>query len=259
MIVNTEAELNALKKVSEAVAITLKKMRAFTRPGMSTKELDDYGKQILESYGAKSAPMFTYKFPGCTCISLNNEIAHGIPSVKRIIQEGDLLNIDVSAELNGYWADNGGSFVVGKDIHGHQKLVDTSLKILYQAISMIHGGRRIAEIGKVMETLAKKSGYKVIKNLGGHGVGKSLHEEPDCILNYYDRFDCRRFRKNSVIALETFISTASTLAETDPMDGWTLLGNRGGVSVQHEHTILVTGDKPVILTEMNEIATSGII
>ena len=111
---------------------------------------------------------------------------------------------------------------------------------------------RIAEIGRLIEQNSKKSGFKVIKNLSGHGVGRSLHEEPGDISNYYNRLNFQRFKKNSVVAVETFISTKSSLAKTQN-DGWTLVGNRGGFVAQHEHTILITDDKPLILTEKNEI------
>ncbi|WP_125720750.1 type I methionyl aminopeptidase [Flavobacterium ustbae] len=252
MSITTEAELAGMKKASEAVAFTLKEMRKFAKPGMSTKELDDYGGQILNDLGAKSAPYLTYGFPGWTCISVDNEFCHGIPSEKRILKEGDLINIDVSAELDGFWSDNGGSFVIGSDINEHQKLVEASKAILYKAIHNIKGGVRISDIGFLIETEAKKRGYKVIKNLTGHGVGRSLHEAPHEIANYRDRFNQTRFKKNSVVAIETFISTASTYAET-LQDGWTMVGNKGGFMAQHEHTIVVTEGKPIILTEMNEI------
>lgn len=252
MSITTEAELAGMKKISETVAFTLKEMRKFARPGISTKELDDYGGQILNDLGAKSAPYLTYGFPGWTCISVDNEFCHGIPSEKRILQEGDLINIDVSAELDGFWSDNGGSFVIGSDVNEHQKLVDASKDILHKAIHNIKGGVRISDIGFLIETEAKKRGYKVIKNLTGHGVGRSLHEAPHEIANYRDRFNQTRFKKNSVVAIETFISTASTYAET-LKDGWTMVGNKGGFMAQHEHTIVVTEGKPIILTEMNEI------
>ncbi|AWK06039.1 type I methionyl aminopeptidase [Flavobacterium crocinum] len=252
MSITTEAELAGMKKASEAVAFTLKEMRKFARAGMSTKELDDYGGQILKSFGAKSAPYETYGFPGWTCISVGNEFCHGIPSDKRILQEGDLINIDVSAELDGFWSDNGGSFVIGEDINEHQKLIEASKQILHKAIHNIKGGVRISDIGFIIENEAKKKGYKVIKNLTGHGVGRSLHEAPHEIANYRDRFNVTRFKKNSVVAIETFISTTSTYAET-LNDGWTMIGNKGGFMAQHEHTIVVTEGKPIILTEMNEI------
>lgn len=252
MTISKEYELVGMQKAGEAVACTLREMTRFARPGMTTKELDEYGAKILAGFGARSAPKLTYGFPGYNCISVNNEFCHGIPSDKRILEEGDLVNIDVSAELNGFWADNGGSFVLGKDIHQHQNLVDASKFILKKAIEQIKGGVRIAGIGHLMEQEAKKRGYKVIKNLGGHGVGRSLHEQPDALLNFGDRSDKRRFRKNTVVAIETFISTASTYAnELD--DEWTLVGNRGGYMAQHEHTLVVTDGKPIILTATNGI------
>lgn len=241
-----------MQKASEAVAYTLKEMRTYAQPGMTTKQLDNFGAGILSDYGAKSAPFLTYRFPGFTCISVNNVFCHGIPSDSRTLKEGDLVNIDVSAELNGFWSDNGGSFVLGEDVNRHQKLIDASKQILHKAIYSIKGGVRIADIGQLMETEAKKRGYKVIKNLAGHGVGRSLHEEPSEIANYRDRSNTKRFKKNSVVAIETFIATTSTYAET-LQDGWTMVGNKGGFMAQHEHTIVVTDGKPVVLTEMNDI------
>lgn len=139
-----------MKKISEAVAITLKEMRNYSKPGMTAKQVDDFGAEILNSMGAKSAPYITYGFPGYTCISINNEVAHGIPSDKKILKEGDLINIDVSAELDGFWSDNGGSFILGKDINNHQHLVNTSKHILQKAISNIKGGVLISAIGHLI-------------------------------------------------------------------------------------------------------------
>ncbi len=252
MSITREDELIGMKKASEAVACTLKEMRNHAQPGMTTKQLDDYGAKILLDFGARSAPYLSYGFPGCTCISVNKEFCHGIPSGMKILREGDLINIDVSAELNGFWSDNGCSFVLGEDINRHQKLVDASKHILHKAIYSIKSGVRISDIGHLMETEARKRGYKVIKNLTGHGIGRSLHEAPGDIANYRDPFNRTRFKKNTVVAIETFISTASTFAET-LNDGWTMVGNRGGFMAQHEHTIVVTEGKPIVLTEMNEI------
>jgi len=252
MSITNEQELIGMQKASEAVAYTLKEMINYAQPGMTTKDLDEYGAKILSDFGAKSAPYLTYGFPGWTCISVDNEFCHGIPTDQRVLKEGDLINIDVSAELNGFWSDNGGSFIIGNDINQHQKLVDASKDILQKAINSIKGGVRIADIGFLMETEAKKRGFKVIKNLAGHGIGRSLHEQPDELLNYRNRFDNRRFKKNSVVAIETFISTTSNHA-VELKDGWTMVGNKGGYMAQHEHTIVVTDGKPIILTQMNEI------
>src|SRR5688572_23866492 len=252
MSIQNEPELQGMKKVSEIVALALKEMCKYAAPGMTTRQLDDYGAEILSGFGARSAPKETYDFPGWTCISVDREFCHGIPSTERVLQEGDLINIDVSAELDGFWSDNGNSFILGNDIHHHQKLVDASKEILQKAIQSIKGGVRISDIGLLIESEAKKRGYKVIKNLTGHGIGRNLHEEPFEIANFRDRFNQTRFKKSTVVAIETFISTISTYAETIE-DGWTMVGNKGGFMAQHEHTIVVTDGKPIILTEMNEI------
>lgn len=252
MSITKEADLTGMKKASEAVAFTLKEMRKFAQPGISTKQLDRYGATILSDFGAKSAPYITYGFPGWTCISVNNEFCHGIPSDRKILKEGDLINIDVSAELNCFWSDNGGSFVIGNDNNQHQKLITASKQILHTAIHNIKDGVRISDIGYLIETEAEKYGYKVIKNLTGHGIGKSLHEQPHEIPNYRDPFNTKRFKKNSVVAIETFISTTSTYAKT-LRDGWTMVGNKGGFMAQHEHTIVITDETPLILTAANEI------
>lgn len=241
-----------MQRAAEAVAITLKKMREHCAVGMSTKEVDDYGLKLLTEFGARSAPSLAYDFPGCNCISINHEIAHGIPSTKKTLKEGDLINIDVSAELNGYWADNGGSFILGKDIHEHAKLVNTSKQILKLAIDRISDGVKIADFGRFIHKEAKQSGYTVIKNLTGHGIGRSLHEYPKEIANYGDVFDRRKFKKGYVVAIETFISTISSFANTGT-DGWTLTGDKGGFTAQHEHTIIITEGKPQILTLQNGI------
>jgi methionyl aminopeptidase len=246
MRIRNEEDLAGIKKISEVVALVLKEMKAATKPGVTTMELDNLGRDIMLSYGAKSAPFSTYKFPGWTCISLNEEIAHGIPSDKKLIMEGDLVNIDVSAELNGYWSDNAASFVVGEDIYKYQSLVDASMDILAKAISNIKGNINVADIGGLIENEAKLHGFKVIKNLTGHGVGKKLHEKPQ-IENFYNHQNKAKFKKNSVVAVETFISTISNYVAVMP-DGWTLVGRNGGFIAQHEHSILITEDKPVILT-----------
>ncbi len=252
MLIKSKEELQGIHAASQAVAVTLKKMREFTRPGISTKELDDYGLKILQSYGAVSAPLKDYQFPGCTCISVNHEVCHGIPKETTIIQEGDLVNIDVSAELNGFYGDNGGSFIVGEDKQGLQSLVTASQTILNLTIPHIKSGVRIADIGGFIEKEARKRGFSVIENLCGHGVGRSLHEEPSEIACFRDRDNKERFRKNTVIALETFISTkAREVYQLE--DGWTYTTKNKSFVAQHEHTLIITDAKAIILTKANGI------
>jgi methionyl aminopeptidase len=252
MSITTQSELLGMQAVSEAVGLTLKKMREYARPGMSTLELDQYGGHLLAGFGARSAPRVTYGFPGWTCISLNHEIAHGVPSADVRLREGDLVNIDVSAELDGYFGDNGGSFVLGHDHRNLQPLVEASQRSLRKALAQVRGGVKIADIGRIIEGEAKRSGYRVIRNLVGHGIGRSLHEAPHEIPCYYDRHNAARFRKNTVVAIETFVSTKALYA-TEKGDGWTYVTADGSFVAQHEHTIVVTDAHPLILTAANGI------
>ncbi len=250
MSITSKAELLGMQRISEVVATTLREMVAYASPGMSTQELDNYGASLLKTSGARSAPYVTYGFPGYTCISVNTAAAHGIPSSAVILQEGDLINIDVSAELDGYFADNGRSFVLGRDTKGHGKLVSASTEILQKAIKNIRGGVRIADIGWLIETEAKRQGFNTIKNLVGHGIGRSLHEDPKEIPCFNDRSNKQRFRKNSIVAVETFISTKAQYVY-EASNGWTYHTRDGSFVAQHEHTIMITDSEPVILTINN--------
>ncbi len=252
MIVQTDADLLGMQAASNAVALTLKSMIGYAKPGMNTFELDEYGAQLLKNYGAISAPIKDYKFPGYTCISLNKEAAHGIPSKGKMLKEGDLINIDVSAELDGYYGDNGFSFILGNDLTGLQPLVSASREILLAAIKEIKAGVRIAVVGRFIQQKAAERGFKVIKNLVGHGIGRKLHEDPDEIPCFYDPYNKAVFKKNSVIALETFISTKASFVKEDT-DGWTMITRDGSYVAQHEHTLIVTNEEPTILTWQNGI------
>lgn len=252
MSITSQTELYGMQRISEVVGTTLRRMVEYAEPGMTTGELDAYGASLLKAAGAKSAPFVTYGFPGHTCISVNQAAAHGIPSAKIILREGDLINIDVSAELDGYFADNGSSFVLGSDFNSHQKLVDASRSILQKAIRNIKGGVRISDIGLLIETEAKRNGFATIKNLVGHGIGRALHEEPKEIPCFNDRTNTKRFRKNSVVAVETFISTKAQYVY-EGSNGWTYFTRDGSFVAQHEHTILITDSEPIILTSSNGI------
>lgn len=247
MIITTDEELEKLKKIGRICAITLQEMKAATRVGMTTKELDEIGGKILARYGAISAPMAMYDFPGYTCISINEEIAHGIPG-NRVIKDGDMVNIDVSAMLDGFYGDNGSSFLMGEgDIMG-QKIIKVSKMALANAITAAKAGNKLNRIGKAVEDTAKRNGLPIIRNLCGHGVGHTLHDDPEMIDNYYDPADKRILQKGLVIAIEPFISEKESMVYTNKEDGWTLATRFGTRAAQQEHTIVITDKKPIILT-----------
>lgn len=252
MSIGSPIDFLGISKISRIVAETLKKMKEFARPGMTTKELDDYGKSLLKEYCAHSAPKVVYGFPGWTCISINHEVAHGIPSKNVFLQEGDLINIDVSAEAGGYFSDNGTSFIIGKDINNHTPLISFSKEIFQKAILQIKDGLKISDLGHIVESETKKHGFNVIKNLVGHGIGRTLHEEPFEIPCYFDISNKGVFKKNMVVAIEAFISTKTSYTYAKG-DGWTFVTRDKSYVAQHEHTILITENEPVILTKANEI------
>lgn len=250
MSVETQTDLQGLQAAGEAVAVTLRKMREYARVGMSTLELDEYGAALLAAYGANPAPKRDYGFPGVACISLNNEVCHGIPSAQKILGNGDLVNIDVSAELDGYYSDNGASFVLGEDRQNLNPLVNASQDILRLAVNRVRSKMRISDLGGFIEKEAKKRGFRVVKNICGHGIGRKLHEAPREIPCYRDRLNRDRFRKNTVIALETFISTKARYVR-EAADGWTLKTVDGSFVAQHEHTLIVRDGEPLVLTQAN--------
>lgn len=248
MTIESEDDLKHLKIIGRIVYETLMLMKKAMNPGMSTRELDRIGQENLEKYGARSAPILMYDFPGHTCISVNEEAAHGIPS-DRIIEPGDVVNIDVSAELNGYFGDTGGTFPVPPVDPRVQYLCQSTRKALRKAMDAARAGARVNQIGAAITRTAHKSGFVTIKDLGSHGIGKSLHEEPHFIANFYDKHDERVLEEGQVITIEPFLSTGAESTVTLP-DGWTLSTGTGNFSAQYEHTMVITRDKPTILTAL---------
>lgn len=246
MSIKSFEDLENLKKIGSIVACCLDFMSKKLEPGITTHDLDEIGRHFLEQYGAKSAPKLVYNFPGTTCISLNHEAAHGIPSKNKRLKAGDLINIDVSAELNGYFADTGGSFIIPPVTPIKKKVCDVALNTMWRGIDAAFHGNKINEIGKAMENEARKNGLTVIRNLCSHGVGRWLHEEPDSIPGFYDKKDKRILQEGTVITVEPFVSTgAREVVESG--DGWTLI-NPNHFTAQYEHTIVVTKNKPLIMT-----------
>lgn len=246
MTIESQNDIDGLKEIGKIVALTINEMKRHTRVGITTEELDDIGGQILKSHGAVSAPQITYNFPGNTCISVNHEVAHGIPG-NRIIQPSDLINIDVSAELCGYFADAGHSFPIAPYEPSLMRLCQYTHHTMMKVISSLKHGVKLNEIGRIIEIEAKKGGYNIIKDLCSHGIGKSLHEAPVEILPVYNKHDKRILKEGMVITIEPFLSTGAGYVVEQP-DGWTLCTPDNSFVAQHEHTIIITKDQPIIVT-----------
>lgn len=249
MVVTNKEELECLREISQIVALARETGLKAVRPGITTKEIDDIIADILEKNEASPAPMVEYGFPGAACISINEVVAHGIPG-EYVLVEGDLINIDVSAEKNGYYSDTGASIVVG---HNQQleALCKTAEEALYLGIKKAKKGAKLNQIGRTIHQFALDQGYTVLYNLTGHGVGRSLHEYPENVSNYRSKSETDLITEGLVLAIETFISTGQELVEEGD-DGWSMITTDGSFVTQYEHTIVVTDGDPLILTILDE-------
>jgi len=248
MTIENDEDLRKLRAIGRIVYETMLLMKDHLEVGIKTLELDAIGRANLDKYGARSAPEVTYDFPGCTCISINDEAAHGIPSDRRI-EAGDVVNIDVSAELDGYFGDTGGTFPVPPVDPRIDYLCQSTRKALRQAMNVARAGARINQIGLAIEKVAQQSGFVTIKDLGSHGIGRSLHDEPHFIPNFHDKTDDRRLADGQVITIEPFLSTGAQQTTTAD-DGWTLCTGAGNFSAQYEFTMVITKGKPLVMTAL---------
>jgi methionyl aminopeptidase len=245
MSIDGQHDVDGLKLAGAAVAEARDTMASHVAPGVSTAELDAIGREVLRRHGARSAPQLAYDFPATTCISVNDELAHGIPSA-RLLCSGDLVNIDVSAELDGYWADSGASYSVGTVSARARNLLFTTRAALTDAMAEARAGAPIRNIGRAVERRAKRAGFRVVRDLCGHGVGRHIHEPPN-VPNTYDRRNRALLREGMVITIEPFLTTgASSIVEAD--DGWTLRTPDGSIGAQFEHTLIITHGEPIVVT-----------
>ena len=221
-------------------------MMSQTRAGMTTRELDETGRAFLEAEGAHSAPQAMYNFPGATCISVSPVIAHGIPN-EYVLRQGELIHIDVSAELDGYYADTGASLVVSKRERNLDRLLEANKAVLGKALRAAKAGNPLNGIGRTVQMEARKRGYNVIYDLTGHGIGRKLHEEPTEILNYYNPDDLRILHDGLVLAIEPFLTIGAGRVVQE-RDNWSLRTSDNTIAAQFEHTIVVTRNEPIVLT-----------
>ncbi|WP_068877157.1 MULTISPECIES: type I methionyl aminopeptidase [unclassified Phenylobacterium] len=247
MTIGSEEDLEKLRAAGRLVARTLKAMGEALEPGITTRELDQIGRRMLEAEGARSAPELTYNFPGATCISVGPDVAHGIPGDRRV-KAGDLINIDVSAELDGFFGDTGASFAVPPASKRVERLCRDGRRALWTGIRAVRPGAALSEPGRQIEAFARKNGYSLVRNLASHGVGASLHEEPTEIPTWHEPRERRRITEGLVFTLEPFLSLGADWVEEANDDGWTLRPPGGEPTVQYEHTLVATRNGPVVLT-----------
>ncbi|WP_262694916.1 type I methionyl aminopeptidase [Kordiimonas aquimaris] len=245
MTVDGPEQLEKLREIGAICRDVLAAMGAKVAPGVTPRELDNMAGEMLTACGAKSAPILAYDFPGHTCISVGDAIAHGIPS-DIPLKEGELVNIDVSAEKDGFFGDTGASFPVGQVASELLILLEATKTAQRKAMFAARAGQPINVVGKAVEKEAKKHGLKIIEGLNGHGVGGWIHEEPS-VPNIYYPSERTRLKEGQVMTIEPFLATKSHQYAEDA-DGWTLRLAQGGFGAQFEHTFVVTKSAPIILT-----------
>jgi len=238
-------ELAAMQAAGTVVRKMLEAMKQAVRPGVTTAALDEVGAEVMKQHGAKSGPQIVYQFPGTNCISLNEEAVHGIPS-DRAVQEGDLLKLDVTVEKDGFMADAAVTVGVGAISEENQRLLDCAERAFRKAMLVARAGFRVSEIGRTVEREVRRSGFSVIRDLGGHGIGRTIHEEPR-VPNYADPDASQILTEGLVITVEPIIAAGSgrvALAK----DGWTVRTLDGKPSAHYEHTLVITKGEPILLT-----------
>jgi methionyl aminopeptidase len=247
MTITHADEMDGLQRIGRIVADTLQAMARAMEPGMTTRELDALGDALLQAEGAIPAPRATYGFPGATCISVNEEIAHGVPG-DRVLAAGDLVNIDVSASREGYFADTGASVVLGAATPAQDRLCRDGRRAMEIGVAQVSHGRPLAGIGTAIGAFAARHGYTLIRNLASHGVGRALHEAPGEIPTWPTRGDRRRLHDGLVLTVEPFLSRGGQRARTGPGCEWTLFSDPPSACVQYEHTVVTTRRGPVVVT-----------
>lgn len=245
MTIESDRDLAGLRRAGRVVALTLKEMREKLEPGMTTAELDAVGARVLEKHGARSAPRLVYGAPCFNFVSVNDEAVHGLPG-DRTIQPGDLVKIDVTAELDGYVADAAVTVALPSGPPVNAALRDCAKLAFERAAAVARAGRPINKIGRAIETAVRRRGFTVLAELGSHGVGRTIHEEPS-IPNYYDRRLRAPLTKGLVITIEPIVSAGSAWTVEDE-DGWTIRTADGSPAAHYEHTLVVTKGSPILLT-----------
>jgi methionyl aminopeptidase len=245
MCIETEAELAALIEAGRVARLTRDAMRAAVAPGITTRRLDEIGAEIMRANGARSAPMLVYRFPGQSCISVNDEVVHGIPS-QRALREGDLVKLDVTIEKDGFMADTCVTVPVGRVSTRAAALAEAAEKAFHAGLRLVRPGKRACDVGAAVEEAVEKRGFRVVRTLTGHGIGRTIHEDPT-IPNWNDPTHRTWLEDGMVITLEPIICAGSG-DSFEAEDGWTVKTQDGALAAHFEHTLVVRKGAPLLLT-----------
>jgi methionyl aminopeptidase len=245
MTIRSDDELAALRAVGRIAAEALEAMRRSVRPGVTTAEIDAVARGVFERQGARSAPEMVYQFPGATCISVNDEVVHGVPG-PRALEPGDVVKLDVTIEKNGYMADTACTVIVEPRSPESRRLASCAKQAFEAALSVARAGQPIYRVGQVVEAMVRQQGFSVIPQLCGHGIGRTIHEPPE-VPNAFDPNHRGLFEEGMVLTIEPII--AAGIGRTKKAkDGWTLKTIDQSLAAHFEHTLAITRGRPVVLT-----------
>ena len=250
IILKTAEQIRLMKEAGRITGEAILKARDVIRPGVSTWEVDRVIHDYIVKCGAKPSFLGYAGFPGSACISVNSEVIHGIPSRKRILEEGDLVKVDVGALYRGYHGDSAKTFAVGRVTPEAERLIERTRECFYRGVAKAVAGNRIGDVGHAVQTCAEEAGFSVVREYVGHGVGSHLHEEPN-VPNYGTEGRGCRLYAGMTIAIEPMVNAGGAGVRVLP-DGWTVVTSDGRLSAHYEHTVAVTDDGPVLLTDVGE-------
>lgn len=249
--IKTDREIEVMKEVCKIVAIAHEEIKNSLRVGMTTKEIDDITERVFKEYGAnpscKGYPQGSRNpFPAATCISINNEVIHGIPSDARILRDGDLVSIDIVADKNGFFGDATRSYVVGKGTPEAYEIIEAAEKCFWAGVKAAQPGNRISDISNAIQLSAERRGYSIVKEFQGHGIGKEMHEEPG-VPNFGKPGKGPRIMPGMTLAIEPMINAG--LPDVEILDdGWTVVTYDGKLSAHYENTVYIGKNGPEVLT-----------
>jgi methionyl aminopeptidase len=246
MTISSEPDLAGMRRVGNLVARTIAHMRSEVRPGMTTAELDGVGERFARAEGARSAPQLAYAFPGFNCLSVNDEIVHGVPGA-RVLRDGDVVKLDVTLELDGYMADSAVTVIIPPVSLEARQLQRAARIAFNKGLAVARAGTTLREVGRAVESAARREGVAVIRELTGHGIGRRIHEPPS-VPNWADPASRTVLTEGLVIALEPMLTTSPTRV-VEENDGWTLRTYNRALAVHHEHTIVIRRGAPLVLTQ----------
>ena len=250
MIVRNEQQLKSIREAAQVAATVLDRMVQLVVPGINTYDLDQSGRRFIEELGGESA-CYKYQvgsrvYPAFTCLSINNEVVHGIGSLNRVLREGDIVSVDVCTRYNGYIGDNCRTVAVGKVSDEAQRLLDVTEAAMYDGIKMAKAGHRVGKISNAVQKTVQKAGFAIVRDFVGHGVGRSLHEEPQ-IPNFGKPSGGPKLREGAVVCIEPMVNAGGHRIVMGE-DGWTALTSDESLSAHFEHTVLIGSDGPEILS-----------